>query len=80
VIWLGEEESDSALAMSTLASIESKKHLEKLSNAENEAVGNLFSRPWFSRVWVVQEFSLARSLVFHCGQCFSLGHPVILTA
>lgn len=68
IVWLGDEDSDSNIAMSSLASMKSKKDLEKLSNAQNQAIGNLFSRPWFSRVWVVQEFGLAKRVVFCCGQ------------
>ncbi|KAJ4983509.1 heterokaryon incompatibility protein [Stagonosporopsis vannaccii] len=28
----------------------------------------LLNRPWFQRVWVVQELGLARNAVFHCGE------------
>ena len=27
----------------------------------------IYGRPWFSRLWIVQEVLLARSLVLHCG-------------
>ncbi|KAF4625929.1 hypothetical protein G7Y89_g12234 [Cudoniella acicularis] len=52
VIWLGAENEspNSALAMSTLRSIKAKSDIEKLSDVANEAIGALFSRPWFSRV------------------------------
>ncbi|EXK98284.1 hypothetical protein FOQG_01251 [Fusarium oxysporum f. sp. raphani 54005] len=35
-------------------------------NAE-EALGRLLRRPFFSRLWVVQEVLLARSITIHCG-------------
>ncbi|KAF5246729.1 hypothetical protein FANTH_6799 [Fusarium anthophilum] len=35
-------------------------------NAE-EALGRLLTRPFFSRLWVVQEVLLARSITIHCG-------------
>ena len=33
-----------------------------------EYLGNLFDRPWFSRVWVLQKVSFARAAVAHCGK------------
>jgi hypothetical protein len=33
-----------------------------------EAFGRLITRGWFSRVWVVQEVSLAKEVVFVCGE------------
>jgi hypothetical protein len=35
-------------------------------NAE-EVLGRLLRRPFFSRLWVVQEVLLARSIIIHCG-------------
>src|SRR5205814_216764 len=32
------------------------------------AIGSLFQRPWFSRVWVVQEVAVSREVVFACGE------------
>ncbi|KAK1753766.1 heterokaryon incompatibility protein-domain-containing protein [Echria macrotheca] len=33
-----------------------------------ETARQFFSRGWFSRLWVVQEFVLAREITFYCGQ------------
>ncbi|SPQ24407.1 d7eb814c-ccb0-4b83-9bcb-f4819d2c0ac6 [Thermothielavioides terrestris] len=33
-----------------------------------DAVARFFDRPWFSRLWVIQEFVLARRVVFICGR------------
>jgi hypothetical protein len=76
LIWIGEEDDDSDLAMNKLASIKSTKHLHTLSKAENEAIGRLFIRPWFSRVWVVQEFSLAKTVIFYCGKISFSWSPI----
>ncbi|KLU90775.1 hypothetical protein MAPG_10626 [Magnaporthiopsis poae ATCC 64411] len=35
--------------------------------AEREAVARLLGRPWFTRVWIIQEFVLAREVVMLCG-------------
>ena len=32
------------------------------------SVNNLFARPWFSRVWVIQEFVLGKEVVLVCGK------------
>ncbi|KAK0729595.1 heterokaryon incompatibility protein-domain-containing protein, partial [Lasiosphaeris hirsuta] len=57
-IWLGPESPDSDLAMHLI------RHLDgnDLSNPHNspsptglQAIANLQSRPWWSRVWVIQE-------------------------
>ncbi|PHH69317.1 hypothetical protein CDD82_7832 [Ophiocordyceps australis] len=34
----------------------------------NELTCYFFSRPWFGRVWVLQEALLARQAIMHCGQ------------
>lgn len=34
------------------------------------AVAKLFERPWFGRLWVVQEVALARDLLVYCGKHF----------
>lgn len=73
LVWLGDESKDSNLAMAKLARIKSKKHLDNMTKFENEAIGHLFSRPWFSRVWV---FSLAKSVVFHCGRMSFSWSPI----
>lgn len=38
-----------------------------LAPGEATAVSALLSRPWWRRVWVVQEFCLAQSITFMCG-------------
>jgi hypothetical protein len=36
-------------------------------NAQWRAVGNLFGRPWWKRVWTLQEFILPPEVKFYCG-------------
>lgn len=67
IIWLGNESNDSALAMDALCSIKTKGDLRCIWPDSNTAIGNLFSRKWFSRVWVIQEFANARDPYFVCG-------------
>ena len=48
-----------------------KMLLEKTSTYQDSppwlALGNLFARPWFQRVWVVQEVALSPTVYFMCG-------------
>lgn len=67
IVWLGNESNDSNLAMVTLSSINSKDALRFLLPESNTAIGNLFDRNWFKRVWVVQEFANAYDPYFVCG-------------
>ena len=41
--------------------------LDKPLAVENRAMRALFRRPWFARVWIVQELVLSRSITFQCG-------------
>ena len=66
LVWLGDESEDSELVIAKFASIKRKEDFENVSEAENEAIGRILMRPWFSGVWVVQEFSLAKSVVVQC--------------
>jgi hypothetical protein len=44
-----------------------------------ESLTSLFSRPWFSRVWVIQEAALASKNICHCGD-FSIDLEDVLRA
>jgi hypothetical protein len=41
--------------------------LPPLKDPPWEAIRAILRRPWFRRVWVVQEFTVARDVAFHCG-------------
>lgn len=43
---------------------------ESITQSEWIALHRLLERPWFQRVWVVQELGLSRDSVFHCGECY----------
>ncbi|KAE8168539.1 heterokaryon incompatibility protein-domain-containing protein [Aspergillus tamarii] len=73
-VWLGEADSEgrSDRAMDFIKRIMDFAFLERLANdkaqAENwYALAELMRDRWFSRRWVVQEISLAKSAAVHCG-------------
>jgi hypothetical protein len=69
-VWLGESGDDSDIAMELVRSIDSE-HFEDPDYTANPvkwtAVASLLQRPWFTRVWVIQEALLARTASIHCG-------------
>jgi hypothetical protein len=67
VVWLGPESEDSDLAVTTISKIHSVADLEAIEEPAWTALENLFSRSWFYRVWVLQEFKRGQNLFFKCG-------------
>lgn len=51
--------------------IPTREQGEKTPEPEDEQwqmITRFFAREWFSRAWIVQDFVLAREIVFYCGQ------------
>ena len=78
ISWLGEPADNSGLAMEFIASYtRSQGNVARLrASARNRDSGlwlalvSLWSRPYWTRVWVVQEVAAARNVVVQCGhQC-----------
>jgi hypothetical protein len=84
LIWLGEEENDSDLAMDfigdvvdVILALPSGALLTFINITDYGlpphpdkhwfALGKLLTRPWFQRVWVVQECIMAKDAVVLCG-------------
>lgn len=78
IVWLGESSADSDNAMDFILAMwhirqkvdfrTAGRTLQLEQYSSNwEAVENLFERRWWTRVWTVQEFVLARYLSFWCG-------------
>ena len=45
-----------------------RRELPPAQDVRWSSVTNLFARPWFSRIWVIQEFVLAKEAVLICGK------------
>lgn len=78
IIWLGKEYGNSGLAMSAMAKISSLHTTPvpmpgrlvrdyKRYRAAWTAIGRLFGRDYWQRMWIVQEVQLASVLRVHCG-------------
>ncbi|KAH6644634.1 heterokaryon incompatibility protein-domain-containing protein [Boeremia exigua] len=75
IVWLGEPRSDAALAFSFLEEFghNPSEHLtlhRTERNVEQTAmsVRSLLTRSWWTRIWTAQEWILAKSSIFQCGQ------------
>lgn len=85
VVWLGEPSKDSDLALD-LVEFMAKRNRQPNNSADDSlaqdesvkepiaysfvALMTLLCRPWFRRIWVVQEVALASSVVVVCGERF----------
>lgn len=70
VVWLGEWSKNSRLAFECLKkSLEYKFDIEAIESSSEEfkAIENLFERPWWERIWVLQEVCFAFNVEFWCG-------------
>ncbi|KAF2449742.1 HET-domain-containing protein, partial [Karstenula rhodostoma CBS 690.94] len=83
VVWLGEEADGSKEAMELLRDDASRLVQNRAKSFQNEAM-ELLRRPWFRRIWVLQEIAAARVMVVLCGSeeltgsCFFWGLSGIL--
>ncbi|KAN0112520.1 HET domain containing protein [Hyaloscypha variabilis] len=78
VIHLGESGDDSDSAIDWLRQIDDPdfnyepprtyRHEERIIRPETEMLEALFSRPWFNRIWVLQEAILSKTAVVYCGE------------
>ena len=53
---------------SELRSAERDEELPSETDEQWKAVKRFFDRAWFTRLWVIQEFVLARDIMFFCGE------------
>ncbi|KAI8629628.1 HET-domain-containing protein [Xylariaceae sp. FL1651] len=68
--WLGPESHDSELAMAILGASKLSEQVELPEEVEVacDAIIRLFSRPYWTRCWVIQEICRARAPVIVCGR------------
>jgi hypothetical protein len=89
VVWLGESERTSGSVMRVIRAIyQDDLHWDNLDSLlpGNNIEGLLFhlmnwlQRPWWDRVWTVQETILARRLIFVCGMDRCSGEEIFFAA
>ncbi|KAH3913242.1 hypothetical protein HBH56_113530 [Parastagonospora nodorum] len=69
VVWLGEASDDSDLVFGEMLREEGKTSPfgAKATKIDSAAVA-LLKRPWFQRIWILQEVAAARNIVVMCGR------------
>ena len=78
IIWLGPQSHDSDLAIDFLREMQAQRRqmddaqIAIFRQQENthkwQAVANLLARPWWKRVWTIQELLVSTQATFYCGR------------
>ncbi|KAH6683968.1 heterokaryon incompatibility protein-domain-containing protein [Halenospora varia] len=72
VVWLGKSDENSVSIFRRLKQIGSWKQSESLSFSMNQLLGegflSLLKRPYWKRLWIIQEFISAQDLEICCGE------------
>lgn len=68
-IWLGEATDGNDEAFDRLQRLHRGDDVDGgFLRQDLDSLTEIFSRPWWRRVWVIQEFVLARAAIVHCGK------------
>lgn len=70
IAWLGPEADNSEMAMDLIAdktTLREKSGNQQLTDVELAALAPIAYRSYWSRVWIIQEFFLAKKLEIRCG-------------
>ncbi|KAF2805780.1 HET-domain-containing protein, partial [Mytilinidion resinicola] len=89
VVWLGEAANSSSLALEKIRDAGGKKSEDSPNNdlirqdspnndLIREAILALLQRPWFRRIWILQEVGVARHILIMCGATEIDGHAFCL--
>lgn len=70
-VWIGEEDETSGKAINLVESCLKLDQLDSLMTDSHsdawDAFATLLRRPWFSRRWIVQELTRAKTAMMYCG-------------
>ncbi|KFA51330.1 hypothetical protein S40293_04426 [Stachybotrys chartarum IBT 40293] len=69
IVWLGEAAADSDRAIEDIRNAavdQSSKYL--INKTSEQAILMLLQRPWYQRIWVLQEVAAARYVLVKCGR------------
>ncbi|KAK5652123.1 hypothetical protein OQA88_10765 [Cercophora sp. LCS_1] len=80
VVWLGTGKDGGEEALETISRMADPAYMAApLDNlALPESIVKLLQRPWFDRIWVLQEVAAARDIDVLCGSCSVDGHAFSL--
>jgi hypothetical protein len=67
--WTGEEDDQSNAVMDALGSSRvAQVSIPSLSGTQIDSLVNFLERPYWKRVWIIQELALAKHTTIHCGR------------
>ncbi|PKK47765.1 hypothetical protein CI102_7553 [Trichoderma harzianum] len=84
IVWLGEAADNSDQALKSIRMAADEEHQSSRNDTDHQAVLAILERPWFRRIWVLQEVAAAQHIVMMCGSiridgyAFCLGLPSLL--
>ncbi|KAL6695634.1 heterokaryon incompatibility domain-containing protein [Trichoderma pleuroticola] len=84
IVWLGEAADNSDQALKSIRMAADEEHQSFQKDTDQQAVLAILERPWFRRIWVLQEVAAAQHIVMMCGSiridgyAFCLGLPSLL--
>ncbi|RYP60841.1 hypothetical protein DL770_009919 [Monosporascus sp. CRB-9-2] len=68
IVWLGEVADNSDQALDVIRKAAKEQSTNAAINETNkQAILTLLKRPWFQRIWVLQEVAAARHILIKCG-------------
>ncbi|KLU85042.1 hypothetical protein MAPG_04074 [Magnaporthiopsis poae ATCC 64411] len=76
IVWLGKAAGDSDQALEALrrAAAGGRRASPAIDEPSQQAILTLLERPWFQRIWVLQEVAAARYVLIKCGSSAIDGH------
>ncbi|QYS99735.1 HET domain-containing protein [Trichoderma simmonsii] len=84
IVWLGEAADNSDQALKSIRMAADEEHQSSRNDTDHQAILAILDRPWFRRIWVLQEVAAAQHIVMMCGSiridgyAFCLGLPSLL--
>ncbi|OCK88814.1 uncharacterized protein K441DRAFT_586923, partial [Cenococcum geophilum 1.58] len=79
IVWLGEAQEYRDQALETVrVAAENPMDLSKTQPFQQQRISMLLQRPWFRRIWVLQEVAAARQVLIKCGFTEIDGHVFCL--
>ncbi|RYO80284.1 hypothetical protein DL762_007731 [Monosporascus cannonballus] len=78
IVWLGEAEADGHDTLMAICAAGDESTKSSEGETSQEAVLALLNRPWFRRIWVLQEVAAARHVRIMCGSTEMDGYAFCL--
>jgi ankyrin repeat protein len=78
IVWLGEAQDDSDRALEFIRTVGKNSANSWNTEPFEQAILQLLKRPWFRRIWILQEVAAARHIIIKCGSAEIDGHAFCL--